>query len=240
MTRRLIIAHLFLIILAFGLSACGETPAEPTATVVVLTGPDVPPTEVLPPTPTLITLPSPTAVATAVPPTAETEPTAVPEAAAEELAPTETLPAETAAPAEGEPEAVATETPEPALEPPRDLAINGMLASEFIMMSPAVRDNVRAIFAQGQALGRDPNTFSILGDSLIATPQSLAQWDQGNYTLGETTPTCSRRSINMADHSAVTGPACALVYIPGPYLIPCGPTKNFASRTKMCSTAKCA
>ena len=176
--------YLSLILLAFILSACGGQEPQPTATMVVITGPDVPPTEVLPPTPTL--QPTPTLVPTEAPPT-EAPPTIEPNLA-EETPVEETLPAETADSAESveaAPEETGTETPVPTPAPPHDLGINDMLASEFIIMPPAVRDNVRAIYAQGQAFGRDPNTFSILGDSLIATPQSLAQWDQGTYILGE-------------------------------------------------------
>ncbi len=52
-------------------------------------------------------------------------------------------------------------------------------------MSDATRDHIREIYAKGERLGRNPNVFSILGDSLIATPQSLAKWDHDDYILGD-------------------------------------------------------
>ncbi|MFN2170442.1 MAG: hypothetical protein ACK2UR_09665 [Candidatus Promineifilaceae bacterium] len=160
------------------LSACGGGGEEATPTVVVLRGPDVPPTEVLPATPTERVLPSPTAeemeAPTAEATAVEAEPTVEMEVTAEmEAAETDT------------PEVVETDTPEPALVVPAGLTINGMTPGEFIIMPPAALENVRAIYAQGQELGRNPDVFSILGDSLIATPQSLAQWDQGTYVLGD-------------------------------------------------------
>jgi hypothetical protein len=174
------------------LSACGSAEGEPTATVVVLTGPDVPPTEVIPATPTERVIPSPTAVQVEAPtaeaPAGDSEPTVVAETVTLAEATAETDGAVEEVPAEGTEtvsEAVETDTPEPELAAPLDLAINGMTPAEFIIMSPATRENVRAIFAQGQALGRNPDVFSILGDSLIATPQSLAQWDHQDYILGD-------------------------------------------------------
>ena len=150
------------------LVACGLGEPEPTA-VPILRGPDVWPTETLPPTP-----PLPTPIGEA---TLETVPTAVAEPPpATEPPPTEAPPTE--APLE-EPTAV---PPAPAAAA---LPINGMNPGEFIIMPPEVRENVRAIYAQGQAFGRNPTAFSILGDSLIATPQSLAQLEKPELDLGE-------------------------------------------------------
>jgi hypothetical protein len=73
--------------------------------------------------------------------------------------------------------------PATATVPP--VTINGMPADQFIIMPDETREHVREIAAKGQNLGRDPNVFSILGDSLIATPQSLAKWDGEDFTLGE-------------------------------------------------------
>ncbi len=179
MARRTFFAQLLLVILlGIMLGACGGPEPQPTATVVI-TGPDVRPTEAMPPTPTLRSESSPT-VEEIEAPAAESEPVI------EETAPEEALPTSAPDSVAEEVAAVETETPLPTVPvAPRDLAINGMSASEFILMSPAVRENVLNIFGQGKAFGRDPNTFSILGDSLIATPQSLAQWDQATYTLGD-------------------------------------------------------
>ncbi len=82
------------------------------------------------------------------------------------------------------PAPAATETIQPtATIPP--VSINGMPADQFIIMSAATRDHIRQIYEKGVSLGRNPEIFSILGDSLIATPQSLAKWDGDDYNLGE-------------------------------------------------------
>jgi hypothetical protein len=174
--RHFLIPLLFL--LATLLVACGGTEPQPTATVVI-TGPDVRPTEVEPPTPTLRP-PEPTPEAAP-----EVTETAVVEATAVEEPTIDTAAADATGTAEAEAAVVETETPTPTAAPPSRVAVNGMSPAEFIIMSPAVRDNIRAIFAQGQAIGRNPGVFSILGDSLIATPQSLAEWDKATYVLGD-------------------------------------------------------
>ena len=163
------------------LAGCGGQEPEPTATVII-SGPDVVPTEMIAPTPTLRQeLAGPTAVAEEANALPEIAETAVMTPAMAEEAVTQQPEAE----AETTPELVETDTPEPTAAPPPAAAINDMSTTEFIVMPPEVRDNVRAIYAQGQALGRDPDVFSILGDSLIATPQSLAQWDKEGYILGD-------------------------------------------------------
>ena len=45
--------------------------------------------------------------------------------------------------------------------------------------------NVRAIYARGQELGRDPRAFSKLGDSTILNPHFLGPFDSGDYNLGD-------------------------------------------------------
>ena len=62
--------------------------------------------------------------------------------------------------------------------------------SDFILMDEEVEAHIRAIYARGQELGRDPRAFSKLGDSLIANPFFLRVFDQldprlGRYNLGE-------------------------------------------------------
>lgn len=122
------------------------------------------------------------------------------EQAADQIA--ETVP--TAAldvPLDNQPAATEKETPMPVQETPTleptptetipptattvPITINGLPAAQFIIMSDQTRANVRELYAKGQELGRDPHVFSILGDSLIATPQSLAKWDGDEYILGE-------------------------------------------------------
>ncbi|MFN2136277.1 MAG: SGNH/GDSL hydrolase family protein [Candidatus Promineifilaceae bacterium] len=182
---------LVLFLLAALLVACGGQEPEPTPTVVIV-GPQVRPTEVMPATPTL------RSESPAEPPVSEemvteepaAEGPAAEEPAAEEPAAEGPAAEEQAAeePVTGEPvatEAPPTEEPTPTTAPPPVAAINGMSAAEFIVMPREAIDHIRAIFAQGQAIGRNPDVFSILGDSLIATPQSLAQWDNADYTLGD-------------------------------------------------------
>lgn len=80
--------------------------------------------------------------------------------------------------------ATATVAPQPTATIPA-VTINGMAADQFIIMSDEARQHINEIYAQGMSLGRNPQVFSILGDSLIATPQSLAKWDGADYNLGE-------------------------------------------------------
>ena len=82
------------------------------------------------------------------------------------------------------PPPAATETVQPTPTAPT-VTINGMPADQFIIMPSETRDNVRLISKTGADLGRNPGVFSILGDSLIATPQSLAKWDGDDYILGD-------------------------------------------------------
>jgi len=62
--------------------------------------------------------------------------------------------------------------------------------SEFIIMDEDTKAHIREIYARGQEMGRDPNAFSKLGDSLIANPFFLRIFDQldsrlGRYDLGD-------------------------------------------------------
>lgn len=52
------------------------------------------------------------------------------------------------------------------------------------MMPPAVQENVRRIYAQGQELGRNPYAFSKVGDSISLTSHYFARFDQHRYHLG--------------------------------------------------------
>jgi hypothetical protein len=61
---------------------------------------------------------------------------------------------------------------------------------EFILMDEGVVATVRAIYARGQELGRNPFAFSKLGDSIIATNRILRVFDRvnpamGSYDLGD-------------------------------------------------------
>ena len=64
-------------------------------------------------------------------------------------------------------------------------AINGVPLSVIAPLPPEVAANVRAIYARGQELGRDPRAFSKLGDSTILNPHFLGPFDSGDYNLGD-------------------------------------------------------
>ncbi|GMQ78095.1 MAG: hypothetical protein BMS9Abin02_0592 [Anaerolineae bacterium] len=63
--------------------------------------------------------------------------------------------------------------------------LNGIPIDEVIKISPETRERVKEIYVSGQAKGRYPNRFSKLGDSLIATPYFLTQFDKEQYNLGD-------------------------------------------------------
>ena len=56
--------------------------------------------------------------------------------------------------------------------------------SDFILLDEDVKAHIRAIYARGQEMGRDPHAFSKLGDSLIANPYFLRVFDQKDPNLG--------------------------------------------------------
>ena len=62
--------------------------------------------------------------------------------------------------------------------------VNDIPVSDIIVVSDEVAQNMREIYARGRTLGRDVQAFSKLGDSLIATPSFLTQFDTGVYELG--------------------------------------------------------
>ncbi len=77
-----------------------------------------------------------------------------------------------------------TFTPAPVTYQPPPNALNGIALDLIFYMPESVRQNVRAVYAQGQALGRNRHAFSKLGDSTIENPHFLARFDEGTYTLG--------------------------------------------------------
>jgi hypothetical protein len=102
------------------------------------------------------------AVATAVPATATLPPTNTP------LQPT------------------ATATAVPPTPTPTPIPVNGIPATDFVLLPPEVRANVRQIFAAGQSLDRDAQTFSKLGDSTSLNPNFLGKFDDpAGYVLGD-------------------------------------------------------
>jgi hypothetical protein len=96
----------------------------------------------------------------------------------ESIPPTSTAGQPTARPDTPTPAHTATPMPVP-------VTVNGLTIDEFVVMSPLVKRNVQAIFEQGQEIGRNPNAFSKLGSSTIATPQYLTWFERGVYDLGD-------------------------------------------------------
>ncbi len=169
--NRFLAIPLLALLLAISLSAC-------TMAIPVL---NPTPTPTLTPTSTPSPTPSPTDTPTA---TATLTPTATPTTT---LTPTgTTTPTATSSPTP-RPTDTPTPTATPTIRPPE--AINGMPASEFILIDEQARASIRKIYARGQAMGRNPTAFSKLGDSLIANPFFLRVFDQldprlGHYNLG--------------------------------------------------------
>jgi hypothetical protein len=60
-----------------------------------------------------------------------------------------------------------------------------MPVNEIIIMPPEVRQKVRETLALGSQLGRNPNAFSKIGDSVALTPHYLTLFDRGQYVLGD-------------------------------------------------------
>ncbi len=151
---------IFISVLLFLLVGCGGD--EPEATAVK-------------PTDTVQTLSTPTLA----PPIGDVDITSV--AAEANQKPTVAPPATVAA-LDSEPEVL---DPTPTLLPPTavPVTINGMPSDQFVLMDDEVKANIAQIYAQGQEMGRDPRRAVILGDSLIATPQSIAHWDGDTYVL---------------------------------------------------------
>jgi len=76
-----------------------------------------------------------------------------------------------------------TVTPSPAATVPA-IMVNGLTLEQFIIMPPDVQANVRAIFERGQALGRDPMAFSIIGDSTVEMLNFLTGFETLAFHLG--------------------------------------------------------
>lgn len=68
---------------------------------------------------------------------------------------------------------------------PPDVAVNGVEDDDFVWMPDQVVRNVRRIYAQGQAMGRNPHAFTRIGDSTIEMPHFFTRFDGDDYHLGE-------------------------------------------------------
>ncbi|PID85702.1 MAG: hypothetical protein CSB13_06720 [Chloroflexi bacterium] len=141
------------------ITACSSPQPAPPVTMAALA-------TVPPPVNTEPTDPAsepPTAVPPTLPPTATAEP----------------LPAPTNTPI---PENIETPPPETAVFP----NVNGIPVTDFVVLPPEVRQNVIAIFQEGQARGRSATTFSKLGDSTSLNPNFLGRFDDpANVNLGQ-------------------------------------------------------
>lgn len=124
----------------------------------------------------------PAATDTALPPAA----TATPEPPTPTLRPTLTpTPENTATPSKTptpEPTATPTETPVPTATP---INVGGIPLDQIVIMSPDVRETIRVTSELGRQLGRNPNAFSKIGDSVTLTPHYLTRFDKGPYVLGD-------------------------------------------------------
>lgn len=63
--------------------------------------------------------------------------------------------------------------------------LNGLPIDMIAVVSDDVKRNVRQIYARGQAIGRNPRTFSKVGDSTMLWPLFMVNFDWGNYRLGD-------------------------------------------------------
>ncbi len=84
-----------------------------------------------------------------------------------------------------------SETAEPSATPlptptntPVPIPVNGLDFQEFIQFPDNVRSHMIEVFQLGQEIGREPGTFSILGDSTAMNPHMLARFGEDNLNLG--------------------------------------------------------
>ncbi|MFN8531641.1 MAG: LysM peptidoglycan-binding domain-containing protein [Anaerolineae bacterium] len=171
------------------------TPGAGTATEVqpIVSITDTPPPS-LTPSPTLTTTPTPTLSPTLPPPTSAASATPIMASGALETVPTSTptqavlvQPVSTIVLISPVPPTdTPTITPTATIAPPS--TVNGVPIDQIIVINDSVRENIRAIFATGETLGRNPNAFSKVGDSTIENPFFLARFDDpapNAYNLGD-------------------------------------------------------
>lgn len=68
---------------------------------------------------------------------------------------------------------------------PASVSINEVSATSIVVMPAAVKQNARAIFVRGQALGRNGRAYAKVGDSTTENPFFMARFDEGAYNLGD-------------------------------------------------------
>lgn len=84
-----------------------------------------------------------------------------------------------------EPEASTATPTTPPTPTPTPVPVNGLPVESFIIIPPSVQENVRDIYANGQLWGRDPNAYSVLGDSTALNPHLLARFGKPELNLGD-------------------------------------------------------
>ena len=158
------ILFFFLTIFLFAsVSACGANQTEPGATT------DSPTTVATITEAAVAVVPTVTEESIAMEPTA-VPPTLEPTSTSEPVLPPTNTPL---------PEATLAPTAVP-------LNVNGIPVDQIVVMSPTVREHVKAIFADGQTQGRSATTFSKLGDSTSMNPNFMGRFDDlANVNLGE-------------------------------------------------------
>lgn len=154
-------------VLVAGIVVLWREPDEPP--VVSLSGAFV----TQPPTLTASPSPPPTATLTPTPPPSATAPATF----------TPSVPPPTEPPDLG---ILASPTPTPPVYPAQ---VNGVPLSSFVVLPPGSEGNMRAIYAVGRSLGRDPRRVARAGDSVIENPHFLARFDEAaaggfGYNLG--------------------------------------------------------
>ncbi len=115
--------------------------------------------------------------------TTEPEPTATPTASPTLPAAAATAVVVTATPRSPTATVDPNATPTPTPTPPDN--VNGIKIDQFVIMPPVVQENVKQIFAKGQALGNNPQRFSKVGDSIIEQPHYMVKFDTPDYNLGQ-------------------------------------------------------
>ena len=68
---------------------------------------------------------------------------------------------------------------------PFPVMVNGLPVQSIVILPESVRQAMSVVFYEGQARGRVPSHFSKIGDSLIATPNSMTRYDSLAYDLGD-------------------------------------------------------
>jgi hypothetical protein len=63
--------------------------------------------------------------------------------------------------------------------------LNGLPIDMIAVAPEDVKQNVRQIYARGRSLGRNPRTFSKVGDSTMLWPLFMVNFDWGHYRLGD-------------------------------------------------------